>query len=296
MHIPVLLNESIKYLSPKKRNVIVDATFGEGGHSQKILKKILPSGKLVAIDIDEEAIKKGKKKFKRYSKNIVFVNENFKNIKKILENLKIKQVDGILLDLGFSLRQVEEKKYGLSFQKEMPLDMRLSSSIILTAKMIVNKWPQKDLIKIFKEYGEERFSQKIAQRIVEERKRKEIETTFELSEIVKKAISRRFWPKKIHPATKVFQALRIAVNEEFKNLKIFLENFPSILKENGRLVIISYHSGEDRLVKNIFKELKRKKEIEILTKKPIRPKKEEITKNPRARSAKMRVCKKLKTN
>lgn len=294
MHIPVLLKEVIEYLDLRNGDIIVDATFGDGGHSREILKKILPRGKIIAIDFDQKAIDRGKILFKEFEKNIIFVRANFKEIENILAKLKIKKVNGILADLGFSSSQIENPEYGFAFLKESKLDARLSSDFKISAKEVINQFSQRELEVIFRKYGEERFSRRIAEEIIKARSKKEIETTTELGEIVKKAIPRKFWPKKIHPATRVFQALRIYVNQELENLEEFLQKAPLLLKENGKLIIISYHSGEDRLVKNYFKKFAQTGNFEILTKKPIRPNQEEINHNPRSRSAKMRVLKNKK--
>lgn len=294
MHTPVLQKEVIEYLNLKNGDIIVDATFGDGGHSQEILKRILPKGKLIAIDFDPLAIKKGENRFAKFRENVVFVKENFKKIDSILKELKIEKVNGILADLGFSLSQVKNENYGFSFSKNTKLDMRLSDEFSLDASKVVNFFTENELTLIFRKYGDEKFARRIAKKIVDFRAKEKIETTLQLAEIVKRAIPRKYWPKKIHPATRIFQALRIYVNQELENLEEFLQKAPFLLKENGRLIIISYHSGEDRIVKNYFKKYKNTGNFEILTKKPIKPSNEEIFSNPQSRSAKMRILQKIK--
>ena len=307
IHKSVLLGEAIENLNLKEGAVVVDATLGAGGHSKEISKKIGNSGKLVAIDYDKDSIEKPKKELND-KENIILINDNFANLEKILEGLKIKKVDAILADLGISSDQLENEKYGLSFQKEAMLDMRLDKNNELTAATIVNRYNQKDLDSIIKNFGEEKFARNIAKKIIEYRKGKKIETTTELAQIIESAVPERFRKGKIHPATRTFQALRIAVNKELENLEKFIPQAIETLNPEGRLAIISFHSLEDRIVKNIFREnaggcicpkdfpqcrCGRKPKIRIITKKPIGPTAEEIIMNPRSRSAKLRVCEKL---
>jgi len=305
-HKSVLLKESIAGLNLQKDSIAVDATLGGGGHSYEIFQIIGDSGKLIAIDQDKSAIESFKKKFPK--KNAVeLVQDNFSNIKDILSALKIESVDGILADLGYSSIQLEDEKYGMSFLKDSPLDMRLNDSNELTAKKVVNEYEQRDLERIFREYGEEKFAGKIAKIIVLERASKKIESTFDLVEIIRQAIPEKFQHQKIHPATKTFQALRIEVNEELNSLKKFVPAAINALSRGGRLAIISFHSLEDRIVKNIFKDLsvdcicppdfpicrcKHRATIKIITRKPIIPNAVEIEWNSRARSAKLRIVEK----
>ncbi len=284
IHIPVLLKEAIKYLDVKEKGIYVDATLGFGGHSKEILKRA-KKGLLIGIEWDESALKEAKVNLEKF-KNKKLILENFVNLKKILKKLKIEEIDGILFDLGVNLAQLQDSKRGFSFQKEGPLDMRMTEDLDLTASEIVNKWPEKELIRIFKE-NNERFARKIARKIVREREKKPILTTLELANIVKSCYRKR---RKIHPATLVFQALRIEVNKELENLKLVLPQAVDSLKKGGRLVVISFHSGEDRIVKTFIKEEKR---LINLTKKPIVPTPLEIRKNPRARSAKLRAAEKI---
>ena len=308
IHKAVLLEESIKALNLKEGAVVVDATLGGGGHSEAILNRIGDNGKLIAIDADEEAIERFKLKIQsakfKVKENLFLINDNFSNLERILEAIGINKVDGIIADLGWSSDQVLGR--GMSFQKDEDLDMRFNKSQKLTAREIVNEYPKDRLEKIIREYGEERFAGNIAKKIVDRRKDKNIKTTGELAEIIKESIPRRFWGK-INPATKTFQALRIEVNDELNNLRKFLPQAISALNPKGRLAVISFHSLEDRIVKNIFREnaggcicpkefpqcrCGRQPEIEIITKKPIIAGEKEIEGNPRARSAKLRVCEK----
>jgi 16S rRNA (cytosine1402-N4)-methyltransferase len=302
VHKPVLLEEVIENLNLKEDSIVVDATFGGGGHSKEILKRI-KKGKLIGIDADEKAIEESDLK---NDERVILVNDNFESFENILEDLKIEKVDAILADLGWSSDQLIGK--GMSFQQDEELDMRLSKEQEISAKTIVNEYEQKELEKIIRVYGEERFSKKIAERIVEYREEKEIEMTKELAEIIKKAIPEKFRHAKINLATKTFQALRIEVNQELTNLERFIPQAIEKLNPKGRLAIISFHSLEDRIVKNIFRENARgcicppnfpqcvcenKPKVLVITKKPIVSEDVEIEENSRARSAKLRVCEKV---
>ncbi|MEK7549256.1 MAG: 16S rRNA (cytosine(1402)-N(4))-methyltransferase RsmH [Patescibacteria group bacterium] len=290
MHIPVLLKETIEFLNPQSGEFIVDATIGGGGHAAEVLKKIGDSGTLLGIDLDKEAIADCQSRFADY-KNVILVNGNYADLSEILKQKELPKADSLLIDLGFSSRQLEKSGRGFSFLKDEKLDMRYQQETEnLTAAEVINQYSEKELADIFWKYGEERNSRKIAKKIIEERKKKRILTTFNLIEIIKKAVPKNYEQgriQRIHPATKVFQALRIYVNDELGNLEKILKNMSKILK--GRAVIISFHSLEDRLVKNYFRNLNKEGKAEILTKKPIRPSEEEIRGNPRSRSAKLRA-------
>ncbi|MEE8131438.1 MAG: 16S rRNA (cytosine(1402)-N(4))-methyltransferase RsmH [Candidatus Paceibacterota bacterium] len=317
MHIPVLLNETIEILNPQPGEFFIDGTIGNGGHAVKIFEKIMPNGRLLGVDLDKNNLEIAREKIltetknqKLKAKNLILVHGNYADLPEILKKEKLGKADGLILDLGFSSEQLESGK-GFSFQKDELLDMRYNTrtivdytrtnteksqresalspyeSVSMTAAEVINTFSEKDLADIIYEYGEERYSRKIAKKIIEQRKRKLIKTTFDLVEIIKKSVPRSYERGRIHPATRTFQALRIYVNHELENLEKLLKNLDKILK--GRAVIISFHSLEDRLVKNCFKELKKEKKAEILTKKPIRATKEEIEQNPRSRSAKMRA-------
>jgi 16S rRNA (cytosine1402-N4)-methyltransferase len=330
IHKSVLLKETIENLQLKKGMVVVDATLGGGGHSKSILERIGPDGTLIAIDLDENALEGFKfqilnSKFQiirqpadqlpnfkiENAENVFLVRGNFADLKNILVEIGIKKVDAILADLGWSSDQLSGR--GMSFQKDEELDMRFDRNQELTAKKIVNEYPQKDLEKIIERYGEERFYKNIAKRIIEFRKKHTIETTTQLADIVKNAVPPKnrsaSWRRKIDPATRTFQALRIEVNHELENLEKFIPVAIESLKTEGRLGIITFHSLEDRLVKNSFREnaggcicppdfpqcvCGKKPKIRIITKKPIAPSRDEVFSNPRARSAKLRVVEKQK--
>jgi len=294
MHIPVLQKEVLQYLSPKPNENFIDATINGGGHALAILDKIQPNGKLLGIDWDKEIIKNLKLKIKNFEKRIVLVSDNFANLEEIVKHTKFSSAEGILFDLGMSSWHLEESGRGFSFLKNEPLDMRYNSRnplTGLTARRILNYYSYLEIEKILRTYGEERFAKKIAERIVEKRKIKPIESTFQLVEIIKNATPSWYHHRRIHLATKTFQALRIAVNDELNNLEKALPQALEILKDGGRLAVISFHSLEDRIVKNFYRS-RSLIDLKILTKKPVRPSEEEIKINPRARSAKLRAAQK----
>ncbi len=334
VHKPVLLKESIDLLQLKSGMTVVDATLGGGGHSLEILKKILPDGKLIAIDQDNQAIKRFEDnlrdlKLSPKKENVILADDNFARLKNILEHLKIKKVGAAIADLGISSDQLENAGRGFSFMKNGPLDMRMDLRNKLTAFEIVNSYAEKDLARIIRDYGEEKYAGKIARAIREEREKKGkrggkgeekrrgkeegrgvrgIETVKELVEIISQAVPEKYKHRKINFATRTFQALRIEVNSELENLKKFLSEAVEVLENGGRLAVISFHSGEDRIVKNFFRENARGcvcpsnfpvcvcrnvRNLKIITKKPIVPSEEEIKDNPRARSAKLRIAEKL---
>ncbi len=287
-HIPVMINEIADLLGVKEGSVIVDCTVGEGGHSALILRLIRESGFLIGIDKDTDALEKANKRLSSISKNFVLLHGNFSDIKEILEQHEVGEVDGILADLGLSSFQLAKEGRGFSFMKEGPLDMRMDKTSPLTAFDIINRFGEKEIADILFYFGEERKSRAIASAIVKYRKKKSIETTSELAEIVRKVKGGK--NHRINPATKTFQALRIAVNRELEDLKKFLKDAPDLLKKGGRIAVISYHSLEDRIVKNAFRSDKRLKRV---NKKVIVPSEEEISKNRRARSAKLRVAERI---
>jgi len=306
IHKAVLLGKAIENLNLKEGSVVVDATLGAGGHSREILKRIGESGKLIVIDQDQEAIDDFKKSVAG-DLRVSLVKDNFSSLEGILGWLDIFSVDAILADLGFSSDQMEDGERGLSFLKDGPLDMRLDQTNELTAEKIVNEYSLENIEKILREYGEEQFARNIAKKICEARKEKRIEKTFELIEILNIAIPEKFKHGKIHFATKTFQALRIAVNQELEVLEKFIPVAIEKLNPGGRLAIISFHSLEDRIVKNIFRENARgcicpsdfpkcvcghAAKIKIITRKPIAPSDLEVTENSRSRSAKLRVVEK----
>jgi len=290
MHVPVLLNEVINYLDLKPNDNFIDCTVGQGGHTQIILDKIAPNGKVLGIDWDLKQIENCKENIN--NNRLILVNDSYANLENIAKQSNFTNINAILLDIGFSSFQTDESKKGFSFLRDEDLDMRYNSEIVdsITAKTIVNNWPESELIRIFQEYGEERFAKKIAKKIIQERQLKKIETTLQLVRIIETAIpSFAKVSQGKHCATRVFQALRIAVNNELNNLQEVLPQAINILNNNGRLAIISFHSLEDRIVKNFFKQKEQEGIVEILTKKPIEASENEIIINPRSRSAKLRV-------
>jgi len=290
MHVPVLLNEVINYLDLKPNDNFIDCTVGQGGHTQIILDKIAPNGKVLGIDWDLKQIENCKENIN--NNRLILVNDSYANLENIAKQSNFTNINAILLDIGFSSFQTDESKKGFSFLRDEDLDMRYNLEIVdsITAKTIVNNWPESELIRIFQEYGEERFAKKIAKKIIQERQLKKIETTLQLVRIIETAIpSFAKVSQGKHCATRVFQALRIAVNNELNNLQEVLPQAINILNNNGRLAIISFHSLEDRIVKNFFKQKEQEAIVEILTKKPIEASENEIIINPRSRSAKLRV-------
>ena len=290
MHKSVLKKEVLEYLDPKTNENFIDATTGEAGHSSEILKKIRPLGKVLGIELDEKVYSKLKK---QKIKNLIMINSSFVNLKEIVKAKDFGPISGILFDLGFLSWHVDESEKGFSFLKEEDLDMRYNSKTELTAKKIVNLWEEKEILEILKEYGEERFARNIARNIVKRRREDPIITTTQLADIIKSSVPAWYRHKRIHPATKTFQALRITVNDELESIKKALPQALEVLKPGGRLVVISFHSLEDRIVKRYFKEKSKENLLKILTKKPIQSSREEIINNPRSRSAKLRAAIKI---
>ncbi len=281
MHIPVLLKETIEYLDIKENGNYVDCTLNGGGHTKEILKRT--KGKVLGIEIDKEIFEKIKKE---NIERLIPINDNYANLENIIKENDFNNIDGILLDVGMSSYHVDQSKRGFSFQKDEPLLMNYSSE--LTAEEIVNTYSEKDLERILKEYGEEKFARKISIQIIKDRP---IKTTFQLIETIKKSTPSFYHKGRIHFATRTFQALRIEANKELENLEKVLPQALEVLKKGGTLIAISFHSLEDRIIKNFFKN--HLEEVELLTKKPVLPDEEEIKSNPRARSAKLRAIKKL---
>lgn len=300
-HVPVLMNEVLGQLDCKPGMRVIDCTLGDAGHAEQILKRIMPDGKLLGIDADQEAIERAKNFLSSFKKHITIVCDNFAHIADIAEAHGFTSVDAVLMDLGWSTPQFEERGRGFSFERGEPLDMRYSGESDKhkqTAAEIINNFNQKELNNLFRKYGEEKFSKEIAEVIVEKRKQKKIENTSELVNIILEVYRKKLksvkdipWIGGIHPATKLFQALRIAVNDELEVLKKTLPQATQLLAVGGRLAVITFHSLEDRIVKHYFQTLN-VKDFKILTKKPLIASKEELVHNPRARSAKLRVVEK----
>lgn len=289
-HVPVLLNEVIEYLDPRPNENFIDCTIGGGGHALGILSLTRPRGKLLGIDLSPEAIQNLQSRIhdRGLSRRLILVCDNFTNIRQIVDEYEFTPVDGIVLDLGLSSDLLEQSGRGFSFMRNETLDMRYNSEYtVITAEQIVNQYSKKELNEIFKKYGGERYSWPIAKKIAYKRKKQKIKTTQELSNIVKSALGRHFHIKSL---ARVFQALRIAVNNELTNLENVLVHSSDIVESGGRIAVISYHSLEDRTAKRFFKQ---EKILKILTKKPVTPTHGEIEKNKRARSAKLRVVQKI---
>ena len=301
-HIPVLLNEVISSLSIKKDGIYVDLTLGRGGHSEAILSHLSSEGRLIGVDQDETAIKESEERLKKNYSNFTLVRSNFRYVDEILSNLGISKVDGILMDLGVSSPQFDDESRGFSYNYDSPLDMRMDQRNTLTAKDIVNTYSLKELTDIFQNYGEDKYSYSIAKNIVKEREKAPIETTFQLVDIIKRSKPAKELKKPGHPAKQIFQALRIAVNDELRVLEETLYKATALLAKEGRLSVISFHSGEDKIVKNIFKELtvvegnrydlpiqNEEKEFVLVNHKVIVPSNEEVINNHRSISAKLRT-------
>lgn len=308
-HEPVLLHEVLAILQPRPGGLYVDGTLGGGGHAQAILEASAPDGRLIGIDQDDDALTASNERLTRYGGRVTTVKGNFRRIKEILWGLGvIEGVDGILLDVGLSSPQVDEAERGFSYRLDAPLDMRMDLSGTLTARDIVNSWPEGELARVLRDYGEERWAARIAKAIVRRRQRQAIETTGELAELVKEAIpaaARRHGP---HPARRTFQALRIAVNDELGALEEGVKGALEVLRPGGRLAVIAFHSLEDRIVKRILAEearscicppeapvctCGRRPRVRLIGRRPIVPGPEELARNPRARSAKLRGAERL---
>ena len=306
-HVSVLLNETIEGLNIKPDGIYADGTLGGAGHSYQIASKLNGLGRLIGFDQDEDAITASTERLKEF-KNVTIVRSNYRNMKEELNNRGIDKVDGILLDLGVSSYQLDTVSRGFSYKEEAPLDMRMDNRNEVTARDIVNNYSQGDLFRIIRDYGEDKFAANIAKHIVMNREIKPIETTTELAEIVKAAIPMKFRKQGGHPAKQTFQAIRIELNSELSVLKESLMDMIDLLNPNGRICIITFHSLEDRIVKNIFKEAEdpctcpknfptcvcgKKSKGKVITRKPILPSEEELKLNSRSKSAKLRIFEKI---
>ena len=287
LHKPVLLQEVVEYLMPQPGGIYVDGNLGLGGHTAAILGAAGPSARVIGFDWDEEALSEARRRLAPFDGQVVFARRNFAELAQVLGELRISRVDGVLLDLGLSSLQLDASGRGFSFKGSQPLDMRMDDRRSQTAADLVNEASQEELADIFYYYGEERQARRIAEFIVQERLKGPIMTTDHLVTTIARAVPRRFQPRKIHVATQVFQALRIAVNGELDNLERILADAPDWLKPEGRFCVISFHSLEDRLVKRAFQQDRR---LAVVTRKPVTAGPEECEKNARARSAKLRVA------
>lgn len=306
-HISVLLNECIENLNIKPDGVYVDGTLGLGGHSEQILKR-LDGGRLIGIDRDESAITRTGERLKSYADKLTLVHGNFCDVVQILDELNIDSVDGMLFDLGVSSPQLDEAERGFSYMNDAPLDMRMDNTSALTAGVVVNEWDEAELARILRDFGEERYARRIASHIVQERAKKPIETTLELVDIIRSAMPAAALREKQHPAKRSFQAIRIAVNDELGAVDQMIKTAPDKLAQGGRLCVISFHSLEDRIVKNGIAARENgctcpreapicicgfKQTLKSVYRKPIVPGEDELNNNPRARSAKLRVAEKV---
>ncbi|UCE08789.1 MAG: 16S rRNA (cytosine(1402)-N(4))-methyltransferase RsmH [bacterium] len=304
-HTPVLVDQVLKYLIGKPSGIYVDGTIGGAGHSLELLKKLSASGKLIGIDLDDKAIATAKYRLKQYENQIMLNRGNFKDIGKILVSYHINQVDGILLDLGVSSHQIDTGERGFSYLTQGPLDMRMSIETKATAKEIINTYSEQDLRQIFREFGEERKAHYVARAIIRERGKRQITTTQQLVKIIESVVP---FQHRIKSLARIFQAIRIAVNKELENLQSFLNQSLDLLKSGGRLVLIAYHSLEDRRVKDFFsRQLNpcecppglpvcacgKQPTIRLLTRRVVRPNGEEVKANSRSRSAKLRAAEKI---
>jgi len=307
-HIPVMISEVLHYLDCKPGKIYVDGTLGGAGHARAICSKISPGGVFIGIDQDIDAIKNAKNVLESFDITIRLFHGNFINLPEFLRQLNIKAVDGILLDLGISLHQIESSGRGFSFLRDEPLDMRMNKMSGITAEDLINTMDEKNLKKIFREYGEERWAGQIAKKIAASRKQKAIKSSRQLAQIVCDAVPKSSFHQKIHPATRVFMAIRIAVNRELEMLNLFMENVADLLNPKARLCVLSFHSLEDRIVKHRLKTLEKgcvcpsdfpecicnqKPILRLLTKRVVRPSIEEIERNPMARSTKLRAAERI---
>ena len=306
-HVSVLLNECLEALNIKEDGIYVDCTLGGAGHSSQIVKRLSNEGRLIGIDQDKDALRAAGERLHNFS-NVTFVHNNFHNIGAILEELEIEKVDGILMDLGVSSYQLDEGERGFSYMKDAPLDMRMNRENNFSAYDVVNDYSEEELYRIIRDYGEEKFAKRIANFIVTRRSEKNIETTLELVEIIKNAIPAKARREGPHPAKRTFQAIRIEVNSELSILNKAIEDGVNKLNKGGRMAIITFHSLEDRIVKNKFRDLAvscrcpkefpicicgEKAKVKVMSRKAIEPSKEEVEVNPRSRSAKLRVIEKI---
>lgn len=308
IHATVLKEEAVNGLCVKSDGIYVDCTLGGGGHSRYIAEKLSPAGTLIGLDQDQSALDHARNYLKDVDCTLHLVKSNFRHVRQAVNKLGISKVDGLLFDLGVSSPQLDQGSRGFSYHQEAPLDMRMDRSQILSAYHVVNEWPEEELIRILFEYGEEKFSRRIAREIVKTRKKAPIRTTLELADLIKQTIPAPARRKGPHPARRSFQAIRIAVNDELNALREALEEGVKLLQPGGRISVITFHSLEDRICKQFFQERARgcicppdfpvctcgkKPELKVITKKPVLPSREEIEINQRARSAKLRVAEKI---
>lgn len=307
-HRPVLLDECIEGLNIREDGIYLDGTFGRAGHSLEIVKRLGPTGRLICIDRDQQALDEGAVKLADYLDKVTFLHGNFKDIDRLLEEAQIPFVDGMLFDLGVSSPQLDDPERGFSYQKDAPLDMRMNRDDSLTAAVVVNTWSFEEIRRVLTQYGEERFANSIAKAICRYRETEEIKTTWQLADIIRSGMPASALREKQHPAKRSFQGIRIAVNDELASIEEMLKDAIPHLSVGGRLAVISFHSLEDRIVKVAMTEASKgcdcpsfvpvcvcgkKPKVKLVKKKPILPSEAELEENPRARSAKLRVAEKL---
>ncbi len=293
LHVPVMGREVVEFLAPPAGGCFLDGTLGLAGHSLLIAERIGPSGHLIGLDKDQAALSLARIKLSGFKGKLDLVQGDFGSFDSVLKKLGVTAVDGMLFDLGISSFQLDDPRRGFSFRSEGPLDMRMDQDGPVTAKDMVNTLGEEELANVIFNYGEERFSRRIAKAIVQYRSRKPVETTTELEEIIFTSVPVSYRRQKIHPATRTFQAIRIAVNRELESLKMIMEKCADHLKVGGRVGVIAFHSLEDRMVKERFRELSKSGIVSLITKKPLRPGDEEVRSNPRARSARFRVAERI---
>ena len=293
MHQPVMLDEAVSSLNLKIGDIVLDATVGGGGHAARILKKILPGGRLIGIDADKSALEIAEDNLKDFKGSFTFINDNFKNLDMALSGHGVKHLDAALFDIGISSYQLEDPAKGFGIRQNGRLDMRMDARLAVTAYDIVNRYKVKELSEIIGRFGEERFHDRIARYIVEARSKRPIETTYDLACLIHKAVGFRYCKSRIDPATRTFQAIRIAVNDELGALEEGLKKAISWLGIGARIGVISFHSLEDRIVKNLFKGYSVLGVLKVITKKPLTPAREEVRRNPRSGSAKFRVAERV---
>ena len=292
-HRSVLVEEVVHYLAPSAGEIIADCTAGTGGHSLAILPHVMPTGRVLAIDCDGQALVRAQQRLTEFEPHVQCVRGNFRHLPDLLKQGKVTKVDGLIADLGLSSLHVDQPERGFSFSHEDPLDMRMDRQATATAASLIQQLPEPDLIFLLERYGEERWARRIAKRIVTVRKRQPIRTTTQLARVVAEAVPKGHAKRRLHPATRTFLALRIAVNEELVALEALLKVLPTVLAPGGRAVIITFHSLEDRLVKQAFRQGAQQGYFQVLTKKPVRPSPRELAENPRSRSAKLRAVERL---
>lgn len=294
VHIPVMSQEVMQFLNLKPGAIVVDGTLGTAGHSQMMMQAVSPGGKLIGIDRDGHSIALAAERLKEFSSQCHLIQDDYRNLNQILNHLEIKEVDCMLFDLGISSYQLDNPERGFSLKLEGPLDMRMDQESFISAYDLVNSLSEREISTILRNFGQERWHNRIAHYLVAQRVRNPIESTKDLTDTVLRAIPQRYHYQKIHPATRTFQAIRIAVNRELEALEIVLEKSIDSLKVGGRIAVIAFHSLEDRIVKEKFRTFAKAGRLQLLTKKPLRPTDTETDNNPRSRSARLRVAERIK--